>query len=783
MSKITQSLDYIYRNCPIPGGGYVTGFLYHPKEKNLLYLRTDIGGVYRFDPVSQGWISLAEHVKTTAIDETFPSAIATDPANPDILYIACGMGDGKNGLLCISRDRGETFSYETIPAPVHGNWPGRGTGQRLIVDPASPDTLYFASPKNGLLRSRDTGKSWEKLPVPEDYMTFVYAGEDGSTIIAGTAGVTTKKDDRTRGHSLYISCDGGSHFEEMPEPENCRIEGAKMNGLVASRYSVDDQYLYVTMNSTGLWNYSTEMGYSCDTGSVLDGHLLRYPLDGQFRTFEDITPMDPSENAFETDTTGKRYLRYGMGGISSTPAAPGLLMLSTLSRDNVDDDCVYRSLDYGRTWEKVLQGLHTGTIEFRTKYLRPEYNGNRSCIHWLSDCRINPFDPDECWFNTGTGVFHSTDFTAASVRFTDENKGLEETVHLNVYAPVAGEVQLVDILGDLGGFAFRDVDKECSNSFADAEGNRYITCINADLSDADPDLGIIAARGNWRGKTKGGLIMTKDNYRSFDRIPMYWGLSEKIDHFMQEIEKPNVNPGWVAMSGDGTNIVWSIADGITLPADMVICSNDAGTHFSQVRITTIDGHSKNEGLFKVFSDRLKNDTFYGFDEASRVYVSTDGGMHFYEQPVDGLLPLVNFGLIDTINKTEIRAEGGRSGIFYLALAEHGLYKLCFRPEAGRFESRRLTGDQDKVFRMGLGLSREGGDYLRENKALYLCGEINGEYGFFRSLDDMQTCQRISNEKQHFGEINSIDGDKRQFGRFFIATGTLGVKYGESLGNV
>jgi hypothetical protein len=30
----------------------------------------------------------------------------------------------------------------------------------------------------------------------------------------------------------------------------------------------------------------------------------------------------------------------------------------------------------------------------------------------------------------------------------------------------------------------------------------------------------------------------------------------------------------------------------------------------------------------------------------------------------------------------------------------------------------------------------------------------------------------------FGEINSIDGDKRVFGRFYIGTGTRGLLYGE-----
>lgn len=88
MHLSTNPIDYVYKNCPIPGGGFVTGFLFHPADPDLLYLRTDIGGVYRFDRSENTWISLVEHVKTTQIEETFPAAIAVDPADPDILYIA-----------------------------------------------------------------------------------------------------------------------------------------------------------------------------------------------------------------------------------------------------------------------------------------------------------------------------------------------------------------------------------------------------------------------------------------------------------------------------------------------------------------------------------------------------------------------------------------------------------------------------------------------------------------------------------------------------------------------
>ena len=53
-----KHIPYIYSHCPVPGGGYATGFLYHPTKEGLLYLRTDIGGTYRFDYAAQRWVFL-----------------------------------------------------------------------------------------------------------------------------------------------------------------------------------------------------------------------------------------------------------------------------------------------------------------------------------------------------------------------------------------------------------------------------------------------------------------------------------------------------------------------------------------------------------------------------------------------------------------------------------------------------------------------------------------------------------------------------------------------------
>lgn len=793
--KITKKLPYTYHNAPIPGGGYVTGLLYHQQTPGILYARTDIGGVYRFMPEQKRWKSLIDHVTMEDLDECYPAAIALDEHYPERLYIASGVTAKGVGKLSVSEDYGETFRYEQIPVMVHGNLSGRGTGQRLVVDPQDSNTLYFASSKGGLLRTRDRGKSWEKLPVPEDYMTFIWVSEDSRTLVAGTAGYTSRIDDNLRGHSLYVSYDGGESFAPLCQPESPVIPDSKMNGLVAHRYAYDGKYLFVTMCATGRWNYIVDLGYSCDTGDTIGGKVLRYSFaDGRISGYTDITP----------DAGGRRteeYLDYGFGGISTCKSMPGLVACSTLCREKKGAECIYVSRDYGETWKVSLEGLTVGDIYFNSSYMKPEYNGNRSLLHWESDVKINPFDPNELWFNSGTGVFTTDALLSDHPRYHDHCDGIEETVHLNVYGPVAGQVQMVDIVGDLGGFAFRDLSKPCRNSFDDAQGNRYITCINADLSDMDSDLAVITARGNWRGLTKGGLVRTRDGFQTFQRIPMPWGQGEKIDAAMREIERPNVNPGWVAMSPDGQHIVWSIADQIWLPVDMVISSRDGGESFSPVKVFETDGSpiqvtrvsQRRRGQFsgtcmKVFSDRVDSGLFYGFGENGQIYISRDGGATYIHKLPDavqtaegepvGQAPVCDFGLIDTANPTEIRGAAGERGVFYIAMAREGMWKLVYEADTDRLRYIRLSAEGDSCMRLGLGLGRPGGDYVSEPKAIYLCGIIGGEYGFYRTLDEGKTYERLNTERQMYGEINSIDGDKRVFGRFFLATGSRGVMYGE-----
>ncbi|MCM1193510.1 MAG: endoglucanase [Butyrivibrio sp.] len=830
-----RQIPYQYRNLPIPGGGYVTGFLYSEREKDVLYIRTDIGGAYRFDSGEQRWVSLIPHVTMEDLSETFPIALAIDEEKPGSLYIVCGVNEPASGVLAVSEDYGESFVYEKLPVMAHGNLNGRGTGERLCV---KGDTLFYASQQEGLWKSSDRGHSWEKLTaLSENYLTFAALIQGsllvGSAGVTGAAGVAGKEpagnqaearpggaqhdgvqppEVPMRGHSLYISYDGGESFEELEQPESHVIEGCRLNGPVAQRWCMDEKYVYVTFASTGRRSYVLENGYSCDSGDTIDGHVVRYPVlrqgeGGQAETLrlgsmEDVTPGSASAVTGKGQENIRRgdILDYGFSGVSVSGQTPGMLAATTIVKD--DGDSVFLSLDYGKTWRQVLYDLEEGEISFRAPYMRPECNGGHSLIHWLSDIKINPFDDNEAWFNSGTGVFRTRNLKAEVCRFTDWCDGIEETVHLNVYSMPKGRVQVLDILGDLGGFAFEDLDRPCDNSFADAEGNRYITCMNADFSDERPECLAVTPRGNWTGKTFGGLILSRDQGRTFERLPMPFGLTADLDEALRGIERPNVNSGWVAMSPDCRKLVWAVADGIELPVRRLIASQDGGKSFSCCKVYDRAGSLKNRGNVKVFSDRTDSSLFYGFGGESDFYISHDGGQTYREYELPEEFPRINFGLIDCANKTEVRGETGRSGVFYLAVGAEGLWKLEYnkgkdetlrKPErcsndcgagggsgSNGVSLTRLTAPGVTVYRMGLGLGRPAGDYYRESKAIYFNGVIDGQYGFYRTLDQCGAFERLNTDRQMFGEINSIDGDCRTFGRFYLATGSNGIKYGEQI---
>ena len=726
-----MDVKYTYKNIPIIGGGFVTGLLYHPAVNGLLYARTDVGMAYRFDNDLQSWTALGEELPMS------PLSVAVDRSDGDRLYAAFGRWGARNGVLGVSNDRGESFVYRDLPAKVNANCPGRGTGERLL---AEKGRLLFGSEADGLFLSEDDGVSWREIYVNgEKRFTFVFAVKGTDIVLAGCGAGFGAAEAVEK--SLYVSCDNGCSFEAAELPVDCA-------GLAAARAAFDGKYVYVALNrGEKPWQYS------CDSGAVRDGRLLRFEVkEGRLDGCRDITPEE------------LKGLKFGVGGISANEK---YTLFSTVCDRH--GDRMFRTADCGESWETVIRSRDPSNYRCNCSYMKPEYNDGTTVMHWASSVESDPFDLDTAFFNTGTGVFRIKGLLGNKVYFEDVSEGIEETVHINVYSPPLGRVVLLDAVGDLGGFAFEDIGKPCENTFADENGKRFITVMNIDWCDGKDGLAVCTPRGNWRGTSKGGVAVSEDGGLSWRRCSMPYGINEEIDGLCQRIEKPNVNSGWVAVAADGGTTVWTVCDRFMLPAAAVVYSDDGGRSWEKARVFDLNGAEITdfEVTLKAMADRVNGDVIYGFGNKGDVFVSTDKGRSFWQKRSP--LPEADMGFCDGRNRAEIRCQYGREGVIWLALGEFGLWRMRF--ENGEFTARRVTAEGTVVTAQGMGKGVSGYD------ALYIA--VNGEKGsrLLRSVDEGESWQEIS-KGQYFGNVRTVCGDYRKFGRVYFGTGGRGLFAGD-----
>lgn len=412
---------YTWRNAAIGGGGFVTGTVFHPTVPGLVYTRTDVGGIYRLDATTNRWIPLNDAIG--GLNNEFQHlgvlTIGLDPNDANRVYIATGQYAGSETWKLPSRiyrssDRGNTWTYTTPGFKMAGNGEGRGTGERMAVDPLNGANILVGSNDAGIWRSTDHGASWARLsgfPSTLTNLTFLCYAPANHTNPGPNrrvyAGVNT-----LTGQSFWFSDDNGTTWSEAPNHPG-RNAGTEMMPLQASFDAAG--VLYSTWgDATGPGNYATDYGV--------------WKLSADATTWTSILPP-----------TGQGFF----GGISADPRVAGHVVVTTLLRWWPGDE-VYRSTNGGTTW--------TAALRTATKSL-----GNSPWAtpspHWITDIDIDPHNSDRAIFNTGFGLFLTDNLaaTGTSRQWTFFNDGLEETVPLGLLSPTAGP-PLVSVIGDYTGF-------------------------------------------------------------------------------------------------------------------------------------------------------------------------------------------------------------------------------------------------------------------------------------------------------------------------------------------
>jgi photosystem II stability/assembly factor-like uncharacterized protein len=722
------SQPYVWRNVTIGGGGFVTGLLFHPREKNLLYARTDVGGAYRSDDAGRHWIPITDWIGE--MDFTGIESFAVDPMDANRIYLAAGIYSQTRAAILRSTDRGRTWQQTEVPFKMGGNEAGRFNGERLAVDPHDGKILFFGSRRDGLWGSGDHGASWNKIEgfpqietidAPEISartngqrswgnfrpqavgIIFVQfdsrSGEPGTPTPMIYAGVSTT------GTNFFRSNDGGKTWAPVPG----QPLGLRPNHAVLS----PDGTVYLS--------YGRESG----PNTMTDGAVWKFQPATSVWT--DITPVKPPDRS--RPISPDQSQPFGYGAVAVDAQRPSNIVVTTFGHWHPHDE-IFRSTDGGASWVALLKNA-------QWDYSNAPYTESRT-PHWMGSIQIDPFDSNHVLFTTGYGIWNCNNLTDAAeekpTRWDFASAGFEETVPLAIVSPPDG-AHLLSGLGDIDGFRHDDLDASpASGTFA---GPRFSNTEDLAFAGRNPSIivrtgtggdGVHAAISTDGGKTWTALLGEPNGFRR--------------------------GGGTIAVSADGARIVWE------LRGSESHVSSDGGAHW-----TVCAGIAAGS---RVIADTVNSLRFYSFDARSgKILASTNGATSFFE---------TGAALAETIGgefrgNSTLSATPGMEGDLWLTLSDRGLYHLT----NGGASFVKLDAVKDaRAF--GFGKPAEGKTF----PAFYLVGKIENVTGLFRSADLGASWVRINDDQHQFGVIHHLTGDPRIFGRVYLATSGRGIIYGNPL---
>jgi hypothetical protein len=734
VARAVAADTYTWKNARIDGGGFVPGIVFNRTEKNLAYARTDIGGAYRWQQSTKTWTPLLDHVGWDDWGHTGVVSLASDPVDPDNVYVAAGTytnsWDPGNGAVLRSADRGATWRKADLPFKLGGNMPGRGMGERLAVDPNKNSVLYLGAPSGkGLWRSTDSGVTWSQVtafPNPGNYAqdpsdTSGY-GSDNQGIVwvtfdesSGTAGSATKTvyvGVADKENAVYRSTDAGATWQRLP---------GQPTGYLAHKGVLDAKngYLYLAYSDTGgpydggkgrLWRYATATG-----------------------TWTDISPVA------EADTY------FGFSGLTVDRQKPGTVMATAYSSWWPDTQ-IFRSTDSGATWTKAWDyssypsrenryTMDVSSSPWLTWGANPSPPEQSPKLGWMTESlEIDPFDSDRMMYGTGATIYGTENLTNwdNGTKFTLKPmvQGLEETAVNDLASPPSG-APLLSALGDIGGFRHTDLAKVPSMMFTQPN---FTSSTSLDFAESKPDTVVRV------GDLDSGphIAFSTDNGANWFGGTDPAGVS---------------GGGTVAAAADGSRFVWS--------------PRGAGVHVATGFGTS---WSASKGIPQgaiVESDRVDPKTFYGF-KSGKFYVSTDGGATFTASAATGL---------PSGDSVRFKALPGAKGDIWLAGgAPDGAYGLWHSTDGGATFTKLPGVEQADT--VGFGKAAPGASY----QTLFTSAKIGGVRGIFRSTDKGATWTRVNDDAHQWGWTGAaITGDPRVYGRVYVATNGRGVIYGDTAG--
>jgi photosystem II stability/assembly factor-like uncharacterized protein len=310
-----------------------------------IYAATRSGGLWKTTNAGISWTNISDSVEVAAV-----GAVALSPSNPNIVWM--GTGDQANARSSYSgkgvfksADAGTTWQFMGLPDSHHI--------ARIVVHPTNPEVVYVAAmghlfsrnEERGVFRTRDGGKSWDKVLYVDDGTGAIDLVMDPRAPNTLFAAMYEKH--RTPWHLILGGPGTGVHRTDDGGTTWRKLEGLPSGNVGRIGLDINPKQPNVLTAIVENLNRRTEaMGSRVDACQVGGGgrggaSAPGGPIGNEVYQSEDRGKTWKKTHADNVDVAGSKA-PYSFNQIKTNPADTRHII--------VNSDSMYESRDGGRTW-------------------------------------------------------------------------------------------------------------------------------------------------------------------------------------------------------------------------------------------------------------------------------------------------------------------------------------------------------------------------------------------------------------------------------------------------